>query len=158
MILTQSVRSNPRFMSVPPEGGSEKEIHWESGQSLAPVPIGSGALSRDGRLLIFQDSAPEERTAPTCSFRLHDRIFRWVVNIDQFPKSLARYIFRMEKRKETDQETIGLMRQYFSGGNRSEPAILVVVSPLGKHVSSGSSQAASDACSSRAEDDQLNLR
>ncbi len=52
LILTQSVRSNPRFMSVPPEGGSEKEIHLESGQSLAPVPIGSRALSQDGRLLI----------------------------------------------------------------------------------------------------------
>ncbi len=80
---------------------------------------------------------------------------RWVVNIDQFPKSLARYIFRMEKRKETDQETIELLRQYFSGGNRSEPAILVVASPQRKQV--GSSKAASDACSSRAEGDQFNL-
>ena len=52
LILTQNVRSNPRFMSVPSEGGGEKEIHLESGQSLAPVPIGSRALSRDGRLLI----------------------------------------------------------------------------------------------------------
>jgi hypothetical protein len=80
-----------------------------------------------------------------------------VVNIDQFPKSMARYIFRMEKRKETDQETVELMRQYFSGGNRSEPAILVIASPHRKQVSPASSKAASDACSNRAEGDQLNL-
>jgi hypothetical protein len=87
----------------------------------------------------------EERTVPRCTVGLHDRIFRWVVNIDQFPKSIARYIFRMETRKETDQETVELMRQYFSGGNRSQPAILVVASPQRKQVSPASSKAASDA-------------
>jgi hypothetical protein len=87
----------------------------------------------------------------------HDRISRWVVNIDQFPNSLERYIFRMEKWKETGQETIELLRQYFSDGNRSAPAILVVASPQKNQVGSASSKAASDACSSRAEGDQLNL-
>jgi hypothetical protein len=101
--------------------------------------------------------SPTRQTGPRCSVRLHDRISRWVVNIDQFPNSLALYIFRMEKRKETDQETIELLRQYFSDGNRSEPAILVVASPQRNQVSSASSKAASDACSSRAEGDQLDL-
>ena len=80
-----------------------------------------------------------------------------MVNIDQFSKSIARYIFRMEKRKETDQETIELIRQFFSGDNRSEQAIPVAASPQREQVSSASSKAASDACSSRAEGDQLNL-
>jgi hypothetical protein len=92
----------------------------------------------------------EERTVPTCSARL-------MVNIDQLSKSIARYIFRMEKRKGTDQETIELMRQYFSGGKGSEQAVPVVASPQRKQVSSASSKAASDACSSRAAGDQLNL-
>jgi hypothetical protein len=63
----------------------------------------------------------------------------------------------MENRKETEQETIELMRQYFSGGNRSERPIPVVASPQGEQVSSTSSEAASDACSSQAEGDPLNL-
>jgi hypothetical protein len=85
-------------------------------------------------------------------------VFGWVVNIDQFSKSIARYIFRMERQKETDQETIELMRQYFSGGNRSEQAIPVHASPQREQVSPASSKAASAGeCSSRAEGDQLNL-
>jgi hypothetical protein len=49
------------------------------------------------------------------------------------------------------------MRQYFSGGNRSEQAIPVHASPQREQVSPASSKAASDAGSSRAEGDQLNL-
>jgi hypothetical protein len=63
----------------------------------------------------------------------------------------------MEKRKDTEQETIELMRQYFSGGNRSEQPIPVVASPQGDQVSSSSSEAASDPSLTRAKVDPLNL-
>jgi hypothetical protein len=51
----------------------------------------------------------------------------------------------MEKRKEIDQETIELMRQFFSGGNRSDQEIPVVSSPQRKQVSSAFSKTASEA-------------
>jgi hypothetical protein len=51
----------------------------------------------------------------------------------------------MEKRKEIDQETFELMRQFFSGGNRSDQVIPMVSSPQRKQVGSAFPKAASEA-------------
>jgi serine/threonine protein kinase/Tol biopolymer transport system component len=57
LVVTQNQESNPTFVSVALSGSASgastpKQIHIDSSYSIAPVSIGSRALSRDGKLLI----------------------------------------------------------------------------------------------------------
>jgi hypothetical protein len=119
---------------------------------------GSRRVELNQDFLGRSETLPGRATVVRAQLGYMTGVFRRVVNIDQFSKSIARYIFRMERRKETDQETIELIRQFFSGGNRSEQAIPVDTSAQREQVGSASSKSASaGACSSRAEGDPLNL-
>ena len=52
LIVTENQESNPTFLSASAVGGSAKEIHIDASQSIAPVPVGSHALDRGGRMLV----------------------------------------------------------------------------------------------------------
>jgi eukaryotic-like serine/threonine-protein kinase len=52
LVITQSVTSNPTLTRVSTDSGKAEEVHLENVQSLAPVPTGARAISRQGKMLI----------------------------------------------------------------------------------------------------------
>jgi eukaryotic-like serine/threonine-protein kinase len=52
LVITQNVTSNPVLTRVSTDGGKAEAVHLETGQSLAPVPTGARAISRQGKMLI----------------------------------------------------------------------------------------------------------
>lgn len=52
LILTLGLTSNPTLTRVPASGGKVAKVPVEAGQFIAPVPVGSGAISKDGKMLI----------------------------------------------------------------------------------------------------------
>ena len=52
LILTLGVTSNPTLTSVPTAGGKAEKVPVEAGQLIAPVPVASGAISKEGKMLI----------------------------------------------------------------------------------------------------------